>query len=279
MHTDRGTYQIRTPLQAEDFLYPCGEISAKSTKRVISLEAPIDAQEVLSTLDSSEQVALLLDASGLHAETVMYAEEKLFEFYSHIAEHADGRQLILIAPSAHLSRGLAALPPHREDPRFFFSFLTAALRTSAFGRVSLLLPNISSTAELAVIRRLIEQAMRSLLHRSHAFDEMVEIGLRIDTPAAALLSKSLAEEVDFLTLELDRLARLTLADPSPEADQLCRNAEAVLHLAEIAVGNAHMLGRFMIAQGDMASNRRILPHLLSMGVDALALPAPRHAQY
>lgn len=237
-------------------------------KQIVTLCAPLNRELAVNILSSKEDFLLQPDATGLHAQTVMHAEEKLFSFYHEIACLADGRQMILPMPFSNAEPFFnSQAPVFAHD--FFREFLHAALRTSAFGRVALLCPQIGSCKDIAFVRQVLQDAMASLLYRGHPFDEMAELGIRIGTPAAALLSRALAEEVDFLDLDLDSLAAHAMGAAHITPALIDQNTEAVLRLVEIAVGNAHLVGRFISISGQLANRADFLPHLLAIGADAI----------
>lgn len=251
--------------------------SGQTVELIATLTAPFTDAALEAAFPADGDGAALLDATGLCAETVIRAEEKLLALYLRAVKAAEGRHLYLRAPLPEGQFGMRTL---LESPALLTAHLLAALRASPYGRVSLLFPAVCTVREIAAARQLTEQAMQTLLEREQIFDELVECGIELVTPAAALLSRSLAEEVDLLTVDTDRLAASALAasPASPHYEALLESsATAVLRLIEVAVGNAHLTGRRVMLYGDLLARPVFLPHLLAMGADALAAPPARLA--
>lgn len=226
------------------------------------------------------QKALLLHTEGLRAEATAAPEERFFAFYQHLAAQAEGCELILPSPfvsplagerAPTLAGGIRYL---LRTPALFTAQLRAALRISATARVSLLLPFVSAPEEIVQARGLIEQTMRTLKLRGIAFDQGVRLGISIDSPTAALLSRALIDEADFLVVNTGSLLSHTLPAQSEELSPhlLRAGKEAMLRLCEIAIGNAHLLGRFAGVCGSALCENALLTHILSMRPEILIAP-------
>lgn len=267
-----------TPGKAEEELgAPTSPQGRQAVHLIAALQAPLDPEQLRNAFHPKAEGIALLDATGLRADTARYAEERFFALYRDAAKAAQGNCLFLLSPdvSPKLHDSICGLRYLLAYPQLFFSQLCAALRASALGRVCLVLPLVSTVWEIEQARRLIEGAMRLLLSRGEIFDDTVQLGIVIGTPAAAMLSHELIEEVDFLVVDTDALTRLSIAaDPdSPLFSELfAESANAILHLIGICVENAHRLGRFSVIRGEMASNSRFLSRFLAMGADALSVP-------
>ena len=247
----------------------------QTVELIAILPTPLTQAALCAAFPTDRGGAALLDATRLCAETVLHAEERLYTLYRRTADAAQGRHLILRAPVPDSRFGIRTL---LERPAFFTAHLSAALRASPHGRITLLLPFVSTSDEIAAARQLTERAMQHLSERGQPFDELVELGIELATPAAALLSRTLASETDQLFLDLDRTAALALSAPtdSPLFTDLPHGSErAILCLAEVAVGNAHLAGRRITLYGKLWEHPKLLPHLVAMGTDALAVPVAR----
>ncbi len=80
--------------------------------------------------------------------------------------------------------------------------LRAILRASAFGKLRIMFPMIISVEEVRALRKEIEIYKQELRDEGKAFDESIEIGVMVETPAAATIARHLAKEVLFLLISL-----------------------------------------------------------------------------
>ena len=224
-----------------------------TTKHTVELIAALSAPFPRELPLLPTAAALLLDATGLHAEALRHAEDRLYTLYRSAAAAYADRHLILAAPTPSDLCNKALLPAH----------LCAALRVSPLCRLSLLFPPIGTVAEIDALRRLTEQAMCDLLRRGLPFDELVESYLSVGSLAALEQARVFAEDADRLVLDIDRLAA-SAAEPSQEAllAAICSAAE-----------DAHAVGRRAVAMGAGLLAGDLLPALVEAGVDALILPA------
>jgi len=218
---------------------------------------------------------VLLRGRFRQTEAVIDTEPRLFAFYEAAVRTLDGGDALLPLPAPAPDGSAVCGIRHLllDTPRLQ-AILQAALRASAFGRVSLLAPLVTTVQEIAALRRAMERAMRALAARSIPFDEGIELGVCIRTPAAVIGSRALCEDADFVSVDVGLLGRLALAAPQTEEHRaLWQEAQPLVRrLVEIAVGNAHAVGRRAILHAERASTAEDLAHWGAMGVDALVLP-------
>lgn len=210
--------------------------------------------------DQTAEKILLVDSSALHADAVMDPGERCLALYQSIL--ATTRAHLLLLPPAPPSGERATLTTAQllQVPAFFHAFLIAALRASAGGRVSVLLPSVQATDEIITARRMLSAAMDELYTKGEPFDALLALGICLGTPETLTASRKLLEEADLLTIDTEALSH-TVTGLMP-----------MLNLVEIAVGNAHVLRRFAIVDGVLSTDARALPHLFAMGADAVTRP-------
>ena len=241
------------------------------------LFAPFDQSELEKALDSASSGMALLDATGLQADTLLYAEERFFSLYERSVETARDALLFLLCPPLVPQESILSNTPRQTSAsrELLLSQLRAALRASAKGHIALVLPFVHTVQEIELARRSIEQAMRELTARKLWFDETVMLGVLLETPAALALSHGLIEAADFVMINIDPLSRPSsnAAPVSKRFDELClKNAQTVLDFAEMGIGNAHLLGRFVALGGSPTFRPHLFPHFLAMGASNLIVP-------
>ena len=245
-----------------------------------SFSTPFSKHELQEGLKKANAAMAMLDAAGSQADTLLYAEERFFSLYENAVKEAPDTQLfLLLSPSTVQENALFTMfRQMNASDALLFSQLCAALRASAIGKLSLLLPFVTTQKEIDIARQMIGQAMRNLRMQGISFDETIPLGIVLGTPASLLLSRRLIEAVDLVMIDTDLLAALSLNSAPVSGDfenLLNESAEAILRLVEVGVGNAHLLGRFVMLSGDMVADSRFLPHFLAMGANALVAPSQK----
>ena len=158
-------------------------------------------------------------------------------------------------------------------PEVFQAQLRAVLRASAFGKVRLMYPMISSLGELREANMLLERCREDLRSANVPFDPSMEVGMMIEVPGAALIAEQLAREVDFFSVGTNDLTGYTLAvDRMNErvAPLFSPMHPGVLRLVERTVQAARQHGRWVGICGEAAADPAMVPVLLGLGVDELS---------
>lgn len=251
--------------------------NAANVSLIPSLSTPFGGCELQEALKKASERMLLLDAMGSQADTLLYAEDSYFTLYQSAVKEVNDTQLFLLLSPCTSQEGIVVGSSRLQIAScdLLLAQLYAALRASAKGKIALLVPSTSTVHEIDTVRQMLAQAMRRLRAQSIPFDETVSLGIVLSTPASLLLSRRLIEAVDLVMIDTDPLAELSLnlTPVSKKFDNLLgESAEAILRLIEVGVGNAHLLGRFVMLGGRLATDPRFLPHLVAMGVDGLTAP-------
>ena len=180
-------------------------------------------------------------------------------------EGLDG--LTRVAPNPAL--GLRAIRFCLAEPRLFQTQLRAILRASHYGKVRILLPMLASVGEIDQSLVLIEQAKESLREHGHPFDDDVEIGGMIETPAAVLAISGFVTKLDFLSIGTNDLIQYTLAvDRADEAVSHLYDPlhPAVIRLLALAIAAANKAKVPIAVCGEMAGEVALTRLLLGLGL-------------
>lgn len=219
-------------------------------------------------------------------------EETQLEAYRAAAERMNGGRVVIRtldvgadkqAPYLGLTEeenpalGMRGVRVCLSRPEMFRTQLRAIYRASAFGQVAILLPMVASVWEVRECRRLCREVMQALRREDVPFRQETEIGVMIETPAAALIARELAEEADFFSIGTNDLTQYVLAcdRQSGELDRYYDPYHpAVLRAVKLAADAAHAAGIRVAVCGDLGADARALPALIAMGIDAVSVPPP-----
>ncbi|MDR3210911.1 MAG: phosphoenolpyruvate--protein phosphotransferase [Planctomycetota bacterium] len=220
-------------------------------------------------------------------------EESQFACYRKVAKDLGGKRAIIRTldigadkQAAYLNLeaednpalGLRGLRLCLERPEIFKTQLRALLRASAFGKIAIMFPMVAAVWEVVEAKKLIQTVREELTQEGRGFNPEMEIGIMIETPAAALLGASLAKVVDFFSIGTNDLTQYTLAVDRQNA-RLDRYGDphhpAVLLLIENVIRDAHQQGIWVGVCGELAGDLELTETLLRYGVDELSVSPPR----
>ncbi|HHG1342297.1 TPA: phosphoenolpyruvate-protein phosphotransferase PtsI [Klebsiella pneumoniae] len=152
----------------------------------------------------------------------------------------------------------------------------AILRASAFGKLRIMFPMIISVEEVRVLKKEIEIYKQELRDEGKAFDESIEIGVMVETPAAATIARHLAKEVDFFSIGTNDLTQYTLAVDRGN-DMISHlyqpMSPSVLNLIKQVIDASHAEGKWTGMCGELAGDERATLLLLGMGLDEFSMSA------
>ncbi|SQY26805.1 phosphoenolpyruvate-protein phosphotransferase PtsI [Escherichia coli] len=154
--------------------------------------------------------------------------------------------------------------------------LRAILRASAFGKLRIMFPMIISVEEVRALRKEIEIYKQELRDEGKAFDESIEIGVMVETPAAATIARHLAKEVDFFSIGTNDLTQYTLAVDRGN-DMISHlyqpMSPSVLNLIKQVIDASHAEGKWTGMCGELAGDERATLLLLGMALDEFSMSA------
>lgn len=183
-----------------------------------------------------------------------------------------------LADEENPALGVRAIRYSLLHPELLRAQLRALYRASVAGRLAVMFPMIASEWELREVLALCADVRSELGEAGERYDEGVELGIMIETPAAALISDLLAPLVDFFSVGTNDLIQYTLACDRGNAAvaRFCDpHHEAVLRLIEFSAKNAHAAGKWIGICGELASDTTLTEAFLRMGIDELSV-SPSH---
>ena len=219
-------------------------------------------------------------------------EEDQFKHYKEAIEACNGKLCVIRTMDIGGDKPLAYLEiPHEDNPflgfravrislqrkDLFLPQLKAILRAGVYGKAAIMVPMVINAAEIKQIKAMVAEAMAELDSEGKEYSKDVQIGIMIETPAAAVMTPLLAKYVDFFSIGTNDLVQYTLA-----VDRVNHNVSylynhfnpAVLHLINTTIKAANDNGIWAGMCGEMASDPYAAVILTAMGIDELSMSAP-----
>ncbi len=162
-------------------------------------------------------------------------------------------------------------------PEIFRTQLRALLRASVYGNLAIMFPMITALDEILEIKEIVRSVKEELEIEGMEYSDSIEYGIMIETPAAAIMSDVLAQEVDFFSVGTNDLTQYTLAvdRQNPKLERFCNtHHEAILRLIEYAAASAHKHGKWIGICGELGADTELTEHWLRMGIDELSVSPP-----
>ena len=219
-------------------------------------------------------------------------EEMQFAAYKKVLESMAGKKVIIrtldigadkqvdyfdLKKEENPALGLRAIRICLTRPEIFRTQLRALYRASVYGNLGIMFPMITSVSELEKILAICEDVKNELKNDGLSYSESTEIGIMIETPAAAVISDRLAPMVNFFSVGTNDLTQYTLAcdRQNPDVEQFIdTHHEAILRLIEMSAENAHRHGAWIGICGELAADTSLTETFLRMGIDELSVSPP-----
>ena len=257
--------------------------------RKIMLYANIGNLKDLDTVVANDAGGIgLLRSEFLYLEKDTFpTEEEQFQAYKKVAETLDGKRVIIrtldigadkqcdyfeLEHEENHALGCRAIRICLTRPAIFKTPLRALFRASLYGRIAIMYPMIISVEEIRKIKAIVEIVKAELRTEGLEFGEP-EQGIMIETPAAAIISDLLAEEVDFFSIGTNDLSQYTMAidRQNSKLDEFFDpHHPAVLRMIRMVVDNAHKAGIWAGICGELGADQTLTKEFLAMGVDELS---------
>lgn len=219
-------------------------------------------------------------------------EEEQFEAYKKTAQTMAGKKVIIrtldigadkkvdyfnLAPEENPAMGMRAIRICLTRPELFRTQLRALCRASAFGTIAIMFPMIISADEVRRAKAILRDVQHELDEQGMKYDPHMEVGIMIETPAAAIMSDELAKEVDFFSIGSNDLTQYTLAIDRQQTQLdafFDAHHPAVLRLIGQTIANGHKEGIWVGICGELGADLTLTETFLRMGVDELSVSPP-----
>ena len=215
-------------------------------------------------------------------------EEEQFQIYKTVAETMAGRRVIIrtldigadkqcdyfeLDKEDNPAMGLRAIRICLTRPEIFKTQLRALFRASVYGNINIMYPMIISVDEVRQIKAIVEEVKAELKEQGIEYGNPAQ-GIMIETPASVMMSRELAEEVDFFSIGTNDLTQYTLAidRQNSKLDKFFDSHHpAVLRMIQMTVENAHKAGIWCGICGELGADQALTKDFLAMGVDELSV--------
>ena len=275
------------------------KIIPRTTDNVqIKIEANID-----NSSEAKESMKIGIDGIGLFRSEYLFmnkkrmpSENEQYDSLKKTLKYLKGKPLTIrtldvgndkkvpsidryLTKSPNPALGLRAIRLTLAFPKIFKRQISAILRASKYGNIRIMLPMGSNVSELLEAKRLISDVRNDLLSKKiKILEKHIDIGVLIETPAAALISESIAKNCDFLAIGTNDLTMYTLAIDrgDEEVAKIYDPAHlSVLRLIKLSAESAKKVGVPISVCGEMAGDTMFTSLLLGMGIDRLSMSISR----
>ncbi|MBK0001521.1 phosphoenolpyruvate-protein phosphotransferase PtsI [Erwinia sp. S38] len=217
------------------------------------------------------------------------SEDEQFQAYKAVAEAVGAQAVIVRTMDIGGDKDLPYMNLPKEDNPFLgwrairiamdrteilHAQLRAILRASAFGKLRIMFPMVISVEEVRFLKAELETLKAQLREEGKAFDESIEVGIMVETPASAVIAHHLAKEVDFFSIGTNDLTQYTLAvDRGNDLISHLYNpmSPSVLTLIKQVIDASHAEGKWTGMCGELAGDERATLLLLGMGLDEFSM--------
>ena len=256
-------------------------------KLYANIGLPADAE--IAVNNTAEGVGLLRSEFLYMDSDTMPTEESQFEAYKKVAEIMKDKEAIIrtldvggdkdlkylkLEKEANPFLGYRAIRLCLDNPTIFKTQLRAILRASAFGKLAIMFPMISSIEELRSAKEVLEECKQELDNENILYDKNIQVGIMIEIPSAPLIADKLAQECDFFSIGTNDLIQYTVAVErgNEKISKLyTKYHPAVIKLIKKAIDGAHSANIICGMCGEAAGDSTFIPLLVGLGLDEFSM--------
>ncbi|KAB7789015.1 phosphoenolpyruvate--protein phosphotransferase [Bifidobacterium leontopitheci] len=283
----KAKYEERLRLLQELKGKPTETKSGQKVRLYANIGRPSDVTAVLA--NDAEGIGLFR-SEFLYLESEDYpTEEFQFEAYKEVAQKMGDRLVVIRTLDIGADKQVGYFNLEHEDnpalgyrairicltrPEIFKVQLRALLRASVYGNIAIMLPMITSVQEVRDAKRILDE-VKTELHSEHVdFNEHIQVGIMIETPASVVMADELAAEVDFFSIGTNDLTQYTLAcdRQNPNLGRFADpHSPAVLRMIRMATEAAHRHGIWCGICGELGADLSLTDTFLDIGLDELSV--------
>ncbi|WP_322958505.1 phosphoenolpyruvate--protein phosphotransferase [Mycoplasmopsis felis] len=272
-----------------------GKESKTKDNHKVELAANIGTpKDIQSVLDNDAEAIGLFRSEFLYMDNNDWpTEEEQFRAYKEVVEKMNGKRVVIRTLDIGGDKTLKYFKfPYEMNPflgyraiRFclqnreiFKTQLRALIRSSEFGKVAIMFPMITNVQEFLDAKEVYKEAYDEVykVNKNIRPIEEIEVGLMMETPAAAVLSDKFSKYADFVSIGTNDLIQYSMA-----SDRMNENVSylyqplnpSILRLIKQVIDGAHKYGKWAGMCGEMAGDKRALPILLGLGLDEFSMSA------
>ena len=256
-------------------------------KLYANIGLPADAE--IAVNNTAEGVGLLRSEFLYMDSDTMPSEESQFEAYKKVAEIMKDKEAIIrtldiggdkdlkyltLEKEANPFLGYRAIRLCLDNPTIFKTQLRAILRASAFGKLAIMFPMISSIEELRAAKEVLGECKQELDNENILYDKNIQVGIMIEIPSAALIADKLAQECDFFSIGTNDLIQYTVAVERGNekiSKIYTKYHPAVIKLIKKAIDGAHSANIICGMCGEAAGDPTFIPLLVGLGLDEFSM--------
>ncbi|MBT1174700.1 phosphoenolpyruvate--protein phosphotransferase [Bifidobacterium sp. LC6] len=261
--------------------------SGQKVRLYANIGRPSDVAAVLA--NDAEGIGLFR-SEFLYLERGDYpTEEFQFEAYKEVAQRMGDRLVVIRTLDIGADKQVGYFNLEHEDnpalgyrairicltrPEIFKVQLRALLRASVYGNIAIMLPMITSVQEVRDARKILEEVKEELRGEHIDFNEHIQVGIMIETPASVIMADELAAEVDFFSIGTNDLTQYTLAcdRQNPNLGRFADpHSPAVLRMIKMATEAAHRHGIWCGICGELGADLSLTDKFLEIGLDELSV--------
>ena len=250
------------------------------------------AEAQIALKNGAEGIGLFRTEFLFMDRTAMPTEQEQYEAYKAVSDIMQGKEVIIRTLDVGGDKEISYLKMESEQNPFlgwrairycleesdlFKVQLRALLRAGAEHKnIKIMLPLVTGVQEIRAAKQLLEECKQELAAQGIAYDDNIQVGIMIETPAAALIADLLAKEAAFFSIGTNDLTQYTLAVDRGNAK--VENLYTTLHPAVLrsirSIIRAAKEAKIPVGMcGEAAADPALIPLLLEFGLDEMSVSA------